>query len=197
MSEQEFVATESSFGDDFNRFAPEEVASGEILAPLSPEEQRDRHQLELKVGQAFYRAGKALAQLRERRLYRSTHKTFEAYSQDRFGFSRRYSDYLIAAACVIENLQQMRTIHSQNQPNESERLNQNNLSTLQARILPTKLEQVKPLTSLKTAQEQWQVWNQAIAAANGKIPSGRIVSEIVAQLKEKPLVLAQDNCQVG
>ena len=197
VSEQEFVATESSFGDDFNRFAPEEVASGEILAPLSPEEQRDRHQLELKVGQAFYRAGKALAQLRERRLYRSTHKTFEAYSQDRFGFSRRYSDYLIAAACVIENLQQMRTIHSQNQPNESERLNQNNLSTLQARILPTKLEQVKPLTSLKTAQEQWQVWNQAIAAANGKIPSGRIVSEIVAQLKEKPLVLAKDYCQVG
>jgi hypothetical protein len=197
VSERELVATESSSGDDFNRFTPVEAASGEIVEPLSPEEQRDRHQLELKVGQAFYQTGKALAQLRNRQLYRSTHKTFEAYSQYRFGFSRRYSDYLIAAACVVENLQQMRTIHSQNQLNERDRLNQNNVSTIQARILPTKLEQVKPLTSLKTANEQWQVWNQAIAAANGKVPSGRIVNEIVAQLKEKPLVLAQDNCQVG
>lgn len=197
VSDRELVATESSAGDDSNRFAPVEGASGEILELLSPEEQRDRQQLELKVGQAFCQTGKALALLRERRLYRSTHKTFEAYSQDKFGFSRRYSDYLIAAAVVVENLQKMRTIHSQNLLNEPERFNQNNVSTLQARILPTKLEQVKPLTSLKTAQEQWQVWNQAIEAANGKVPSGRIVSEIVLQLKEKPLVLAQDDCQIG
>ena len=113
VSQRELVATEFSFGDDCNRFAPEEAVLGEILAPLSPEEQRDRHLLELKVRQGFYQTGKALAQLRERRLYRSTHRTFEAYSQDKFSFSRRYSDYLIAAACVIENLQQMRTIHSQ------------------------------------------------------------------------------------
>jgi hypothetical protein len=32
---------------------------------------------------------------------------------------------------------------------------------------------------------------------NGKVPSGRIVNEIVAQLKQKPLVLAQDDCQTG
>ncbi|MGL4623135.1 hypothetical protein [Chroococcidiopsis sp.] len=196
VSDREFVATKSSFGDDSNRFAPVEAASEEV-EPLTPEEQRDRHQLELKVGQAFYQAGKALAQLRSQRLYRSTHRTFEAYSQEKFGFSRRYSDYLIAAACAIENLQQMRTIHSQERLNEPERFDENNLSTLQARILPTKLEQVKPLTSLKTAQQQWQVWNQAIEAANGKVPSGRIVSEIVAQLKQKPLVLDQDDCQVG
>ncbi|MBD2309903.1 hypothetical protein H6G17_31335 [Chroococcidiopsis sp. FACHB-1243] len=197
VSERELVATESFFGDDSNRFAPEEAVLGEILAPLSPEEQRDRHLLELKVRQGFYQTGKALAQIRDRWLYRSTHRTFEAYSQDRFGFSRRCSDYLIAAACVIENLQQMRTIHSQERSNEPERLNQNNVSTLQAQILPTKLEQVKPLTSIKTAQEQWQVWNQAIEAANGKVPSGRIVNEIVAQLKQKPLVLAPDDWHVG
>ncbi|OWY63642.1 hypothetical protein B7486_51930 [cyanobacterium TDX16] len=104
---------------------------------------------------------------------------------------------MIAATVVIENLQQMRTIRSQNQPHEPEQFDENNVSALQARILPTKLEQVKPLTSLKTAQEQWQVWNQAIEAANGKVPSGRIVNEIVAQLKKKPLVLAQHDWQVG
>jgi hypothetical protein len=73
-SERELAATESSSGDDFNRFTPVEAASGGILAPLSPEEQRDRHLLELKVRQAFYQTGKALAQLRKRRLYRSTHQ---------------------------------------------------------------------------------------------------------------------------
>ncbi|MEH1868989.1 MAG: hypothetical protein V7K69_28900 [Nostoc sp.] len=32
---------------------------------------------------AFFEAGKALAKLRDRRLYRSTHKTFEEYSGSR------------------------------------------------------------------------------------------------------------------
>jgi hypothetical protein len=45
------------------------------------------------VERAFFEAGKALAQLRDglgdRRLYRSTHKTFEEYCRDGFGYSRQ------------------------------------------------------------------------------------------------------------
>lgn len=155
---------------------PVEVAQVEILEELTHEEERARQRLELGVEQAFYQAGKALAELRHRRLYRSTHRTFEAYCKDRFGFTRRHSDYLIAGAVAVENLQQMRTIHSQ--------------------ILPTKLEQIKPLASLKP-DEQRQVWDKAVETANGKVPSGRIVKGIVKQLKEKPLVLNKDYCQVG
>jgi hypothetical protein len=177
---------------------PVEVAQLRSLEQLTPDEQRDRYQLELQVEQAFYRAGKALSQLRQRRLYRSTHRTFEAYCQDRFGFTRRYSDYLIAGVVVVDNLQQMRTIPSQtqelNHPNQEEM--KENLSTTQAPILPTKLEQIKPLASLKPV-DQRQIWDKAVAAANGKVPSGRIVREMVEQLKAKPLVLVQDDCQVG
>lgn len=166
-----------------------EAAHLEILEQLTQDEQRDRQRLEIGVEQAFYQAGKALAELRSRRLYRSTHKTFEAYCQDRFGFTRRHSDYLIAGAEVVEELRQIRTFPAQNQFNRNLRRNR-------SQILPTKLEQVKPLTSLKP--DQWRLaWNKAVEKANGKVPSGRIVQGIVEQLKEKPLVLAQDCCQQG
>ena len=167
----------------------------ESLEQLTPDEQRDRHRLELGIEQAFYQAGKALSELRQRRLYRSTHKTFEAYCQERFNFTRRYSDYLIAGASVVENLQQMRMIHSQNQLDEQHQFYENS-RTIHAQVLPTRLEQIKPLASLKP-DEQRQVWNKAIETVGGKVPSGRIVKQIVEQLKEKPSVLAQDDWQVG
>lgn len=119
--------------------------------------------------------------MRNRRLYRSTHRTSEAYCQDTFEFTRRHSDYLIAGASVVENLQQVRTIHSQPELSETS-------SPTQAQILPNKLEQVKLLASLKP-QEQQQVWKEAVATANGKVPSGRI-GGIVQQLNQKSPVQA-------
>ena len=71
---------------------------------LTEEEQRDRLHLERKVERAFFEAGKALAELRDRRLYRSSHRTFEEYCRDRFGHSRRQSYLLIDAAVVFDNL---------------------------------------------------------------------------------------------
>lgn len=56
------------------------------------------------LDRAFYEAGKALMELRDCKLYRSTHKTFEEYCRDRFGHSRQKSNYLIAAADVFDNL---------------------------------------------------------------------------------------------
>lgn len=65
------------------------IAAVEVLEPLSADEERERQRLELRVESAFYQAGKALAQLRDSKLYRSTHRTFEEYCHERFGFSRR------------------------------------------------------------------------------------------------------------
>ena len=42
------------------------------IAPLTTEEESDRYHLERKVERAFYEAGMALMELRDRRLYRST-----------------------------------------------------------------------------------------------------------------------------
>jgi hypothetical protein len=79
-----------------------EVITGD---ELSLEEQRDRLHLERVIERSFYQAGIALKQLRDRRLYRSTHKTFEEYCNDRFGYSSRRQPYLlIEAAAVVDNL---------------------------------------------------------------------------------------------
>ncbi|MEH1969439.1 MULTISPECIES: type II toxin-antitoxin system VapC family toxin [unclassified Nostoc] len=64
----------------------------------------ERLHLERKVERAFFEAGKALMELCDRRLYRSTHKTFEEYCRSRFGYTRMAATYKIAAATVMENL---------------------------------------------------------------------------------------------
>jgi hypothetical protein len=150
-----------------------EVAQVEVLEEITYDEERDRHRLELRVERAFYEAGKALAELRDRRLYRSTHKTFETYCRDRFRFTRQAANYLIAGADVFENL-----------------------TTIGCQTLPTSERQVRSLAQLEPEQ-QCQAWQQAVEASSGKVPSGRVVKGIVERLKEKPLFLAKDFCQVG
>jgi hypothetical protein len=74
------------------------------IAPLTTEEEGDRLHLERKVERAFYEAGMALMQLRDRRLYRTTHTTFEEYCRDRFDYIRRRPYQLIEAALIYDNL---------------------------------------------------------------------------------------------
>ena len=58
------------------------VKAIEVLE-LSEEEQRLRLHLERVVERSFYEAGIALKQLRDRKLYRSSHSTFDLYCRDR------------------------------------------------------------------------------------------------------------------
>ncbi|MBG1262875.1 hypothetical protein [Nostoc commune] len=144
---------------------------------LTEEEQRDRLHLERRVERAFFEAGRALTELRDRRLYRSTHKTFEEYCRDRFAHSRQQSNYLIAAAGVYENLT---TIGCQNVENE-------NLTTNGSQILPTSERQVRSMTKLEP-QEQQEVWLRAVELAGGKVPTGRIVKDVVQRIMERTQV---------
>ncbi|MGI8504518.1 MAG: hypothetical protein ACR2LR_25825 [Hassallia sp.] len=146
---------------------PESLAAEVVeLAELTEDEQSDRYHLERKVERAFYEAGKALMELRDRRLYRSTHKTFEEYSRDRFSYNRSRSYQLIDAAGVVDNL---------------------HLCPQIVDILPTKEGQVRSLTQLDPNQ-QCEVWQQAVAEAGGKVPSGRIVKDIVQRIRERTKV---------
>ena len=144
---------------------------------LTEEEQRDRLHLERRVERAFFEAGKALTELRDRRLYRSTHKTFEDYCRDRFAHSRQQSNYLIAAAGIYENLT---TIGCQIVENQ-------NLITNATQILPTSERQVRSMTKLEP-QEQWEVWQAAVQVAGGKVPTGRIVKDVVQKIMERTKV---------
>jgi hypothetical protein len=173
----------------------------ERIGELSYEEERDRLHLERKVERAFYEAGKALRELRDRRLYRSTHPTFEGYCRDRFGFTHRHVNYLIAGSQVVENLQtgtngsqtqrdrEMGTIGRQIQEydktgtNGSQIQSDGEMGTIGAQILPTNERQVRSLVQLEPEQQR-EAWQQAVVEAGGKVPSGRIVKDIVERMQQ-------------
>ncbi|MBD2510098.1 hypothetical protein H6G91_22845 [Nostoc muscorum FACHB-395] len=198
---------------------------------LTEQEISDRLHLERKVERAFFEAGKALAQLRDRRLYRSTHRTFEEYCRDRFGYTHRRVNYLIAGSVVFDNIvmgtncsqneevdetgtncsqngeadetgtncsqngeaDEMGTNCSQNgeademgtncSQNEEVDKTRPNLS----RILPTNEGQVRPLAKLEP-QQQVKVWQRAVHEAGGKVPSARIVTDVVQKIMERTKV---------
>jgi hypothetical protein len=146
----------------------------QLADELTPEEQSERLYLERRVERAFYEAGKALMELRDRRLYRSTHKTFEEYCRDRFGYTRMAASYKIAAATVIDNL-------------TTNGLQNEEMSTNGLQILPTSERQVRPLSKLEPSQ-QLDVWQTAVEEAGGKAPSGRIVKDVVQRIMERTQV---------
>ena len=129
---------------------------------LTRKEQNAREQLEKQVEQSFYLAGKALQQLRDQRLYRSTHSRFEDYCLERFGFHRRHSYNLIGAALVVDNLSDIKCAQF-------------------VHILPTRESQCRPLTPLEPKLQK-AAWQQAVAYAGGKAPSARIVKEAVKEM---------------
>jgi hypothetical protein len=170
-------------------FDPENPASATItvtaaeVEELSETEERDRLHLERRVERAFFEAGKALAELRDRRLYRSTHSTFEEYCKDRFGFERRHPYRLIEAAGVVDNLIKMCPNWTQNEIKDDPAT----VHSDQLQILPTSEGQVRPMTKLEP-QEQQEVWLRAVEVAGGKVPTGRIVKDLVQRIMERTQV---------
>jgi hypothetical protein len=77
---------------------------------LVPAERRRLADLERVVErglQTFYEVGSALLEIREGRLYRETHKTFEGYCRERFGFSSSRGRQLIAATRTVTAVTQL------------------------------------------------------------------------------------------
>ncbi|ABA25027.1 conserved hypothetical protein (plasmid) [Trichormus variabilis ATCC 29413] len=153
-----------------------DVAAVEI-PELTPEEQSDRLLLERKVERAFFEAGKALAELRDRRLYRSTHRTFEEYCKDRFSYTHRHVNYLIAASLIVDNII-MGTNSSQIEEAQADEMGTNS-----SQIFPISEVQVRPLSKLEP-QQQRKAWQDAVQEAGDKVPTGRIVKDVVQRIME-------------
>lgn len=173
---------------------------------LSPAEKVERDSLELTVQQAFYIAGQALRSLRDKKLYRETHSSFESYVRDRFDFTKRAAYYLIDAYEVVNNLKAAHSLAPSDERCEapasrrdfaskgscgsllkSEQFVHSNKGT----ILPTKESQCRPLAKL-SPERQREVWQIAVEKAKGKVPSARIIKTIInqsnsdADMKAKP-----------
>lgn len=163
---------------ELDLFPPTESVQVEVVDDLTPDEERQRLFWERKVERAFYEAGTALKELRDRRLYRSTHKTFEEYVQDRFGMKQSRSYQLIEATGVVDNLLAKVPPMVELLGDSSDKV------PPLVEVLPTNERQVRPLIQLEPDQQR-EVWQQAVEAAGGKVPSGRIVKDIVQRIRER------------
>jgi hypothetical protein len=128
------------------------------MSPLSLTELSRREELEhiIQLGLGtFYYVGSALLEIRDSRLYRSTHATFEDYCRDRWKMARNYANKLILAAVVVANLGTIVPI-------------------------PTNEAQIRPLTDLEPEQQR-EVWLQAVnSAPMGKVTAlGASVQEFI------------------
>ncbi len=128
-------------------------------AQLDVAERSRLQELELIVEhglQTFYEVGKALEEIREQKLYRETHKTFEAYCQEKWGITKRRAYQFIDAAEIMENL--CTNVH-------------NSL---------VKEYQIRPLKGLP-AELQIEIWQEAVDSSPNGIPTGAAIQRLVDQ----------------
>jgi ParB family chromosome partitioning protein len=86
------------------------MASEAVSQALTGIERLELAKLEERVErglQTFYEVGAALMTIRDARLYRESHATFEDYCRDRWAMNRGHANRLIQAAEVISNLDPM------------------------------------------------------------------------------------------
>lgn len=126
-------------------------------AQLDTQEQERLDELESTIEQGlqgFYELGKALDEICQSRLYRQSHKNFEAYCRERWGIARQTAHRFIAATQVVDNLAK---------------------TGLQ---IPKKENQVRPLAKL-SPELQVKIWGEAVDLALDGQPTGAAVKRLV------------------
>lgn len=109
---------------------------------LTSQEKIELEQCEAVIAkgwETFVEVGKALANIRDKKLYRTTHRTFEAYCRERWQYRKSYAYYLINAAQVVTYLS---TIVDKKE------------------LLPSCEAQVRPLVGLDPTQIK-EIWQEA------------------------------------
>ncbi len=99
----------------------------------------------------FIDVGQALAEIRDSRLYKGTHETFEAYLEGRWGMSRAHAYRMISAAEVVSPM------------GDTE-------------ALPTNERQTRELAKVPEA-ERADVWRKTVERTDGK-PTAAAIREV-------------------
>ncbi len=139
------------------------VKSENLFTSLNSEEKTRLQELETIVSQdlpTFYEVGIALLEIRNNKLYRSTHKAFDAYCREKWNISKTNVNRCISAIKVIQFL-----------------------TPMGVKNLPTNERQVRPLTGLPEAI-QLEIWQQAVAASPIGNPTAKEVESLVKTYKQ-------------
>lgn len=139
-------------------------ASTTTTAPLSKSEAKELQKLEATVADGvaqFWAVGLALRQIRDKGLYRETHKTFESYCLEKWEISRPEAYRQIGAAEVMEDL-----------------------CIAEGEIAPKSVAQTRPLMKLKTAALRRQVWS-VVKSQKKVVITAEVVEAAVCKVLHK------------
>lgn len=128
-----------------------ERGSGELSVAETAELSQFETVIEKNL-RGFYEVGTALAKIRDSRLYRETHDTFQDYCWDRWEISWNYAYKQMASSQVIDNLKSCTIVQR-----------------------PTNEAQARPLTQLETPELQQEAWLEAVRTA----PDGKVTGDHV------------------
>lgn len=127
-----------------------------LAAPLSDEELVKLTYLETIIDKGqfqFLAVGDALRQIKEEKLWRHTHRTFEEYCEERWSFSSNYARRLLKARDVMGVL-----------PPETE-------------VLPENERQARALMAIPE-ERRAQVWEEAVKRGGDALRASRLVPEV-------------------
>lgn len=156
------IGESSAFPSTDPRTVPSSKPEGCSLSILSPDEKRALARYEALIArgwQTFIEVGRALTEIRDQRLYRGQHTTFEAYCRERWQFRKSHVYRLIGAAEVVAYLSPIGDIPK-----------------------PIHESQVRPLLGLKP-EEARQAWEAACKTANGHTVTARLVKAAAARFR--------------
>lgn len=143
---------------------------GQEMKSLTAPERGELERLEgiIERGlQTFYEVGAALLTIRDGRLYRETHGTFEDYCRGKWGMTHRHANRMIEASAIVAHLGPMGPI-------------------------PSSERQARELAGLEP-DEQREVWRKAVETApNGKVTAAHIRS--IVQVETYKLQLLWEQC---
>lgn len=158
------------------------LVTNKINPPLTEQERGELELLKNNVNKGFYVIGASLGRIRNKRLFREKYDTFEEFCQNEFGHSRQYVNYLISGAEITEDLKTA--------------ANPNNKFI----TIPTSETQVRPLANL-AKEERINCWNIAVERSKGKVPTAKIVKQVVREREQMEVSakyrLEQDRLRCG
>lgn len=132
------------------------------MTALTPVERHKLNDLEgiIEKGlQTFVEVGASLALIREQKLHRETHETFEAYVEARWGWTASRARQLIGAAEAVRSIESVTT------------------------VTPTNEAQARELAPVP-AEHRAEVWQEAVEKSGGK-PTAKHVREAGVPFRPK------------
>ena len=118
------VFTETTSQMTIKAFAPSGDLAGKLMEMISESDDARLARNETRISQglaSFVEVGEALSDIRDARLYRATHGTFESYCAEKWGMSRNYCTRLMTSADVAKSVP-IGTVSTESQARELARV---------------------------------------------------------------------------